>query len=215
MSSFGTAPRHFNDRLRLMLLLDACEAANITPIPVMRIHALAFLANVLGPIWSVESYDGKILKRKGGPFYPELQAELDRLVGLGLVEIRGVRHDEENGRWRLEGEFSLNGAMSHGLIETARLFSAERKVIVFMRRLAFAAARLSHPLESVVAFDAIWSDQRTGTGDVIDFSEWRNANYSALVGDRFENTVPKGIRVSRGDKLQLYMSFLERSAHGT
>lgn len=117
-------PPQLADRLRLVLLLDACEAADLTPVPVMRLHALAFLANVLAPIWSVESYDGKILKRRGGPFYPELQKQLDRLVGLGFVTIHGVRHINDDGRWRLDGSFAVNTNATAHIIEAARLFSS-------------------------------------------------------------------------------------------
>jgi hypothetical protein len=203
----------FSDRLRLILLLDACEAADLSPVPIARLHALAFLANVLAPIWSIASYDGKILKRRGGPFYPELQKQLDRLVGLYLVEISDVRHTEEDGQWRLEGSFGLNGSRSQKIIEFASNFADERNAIVFLRRLAFAASRLREPLEQLVLFDAIWSDQRTGVGDVIDFSEWKAANYSAFAAEVFGELGPSGPTIGRGDKLPLYMRYLERKAH--
>lgn len=215
MPEDATIPPGLADRLRLVLLLDACEAADLTPVPVMRLHALAFLANVLAPIWSVESYDGKILKRRGGPFYPELQKQLDRLVGLGFVAIHGVRHINEKGRWRLDGSFALNTDATRHIMDAARLFATEHAAIVFLRRLAFAAARLHQPLENLVMFDATWSDQRTGTGDVIDFSEWRAANYSAFAAKLFDRLMPRNVTASRGDKLQLYVRLLERRAHGT
>jgi hypothetical protein len=181
MISEAAACRWQPDRLRLLLLLDACEAADLAPVPVMRLHALAFLSNVLSPIWSAESYDGKILKRRGGPFYPELQRQLDRLVGLGLVAVHDVRHVEEEGKWRIEARFSLMPGMAQ-------------------------------PLEDLVKFDATWSDARTGVGDVIDFAEWRRANYSAFAARMFENLSAKGATIGRGDKLHLYMRFLERKA---
>jgi len=210
----NTAPDQLTDRLRLVLLLDACEAANLTPIPVRRFHALAFLANVLAPIWSVGSYDGKILKRKGGPFYPELQKQLDRLVGLGFVAVSGVRHVNEEGQWRLEGSFGLNSSMTAEIVSTAKLFHSERASMEFLRRLAFAASRLKEPLENLVLFDVTWSDGRTGTGDVIDFSEWKAANYSAFAANTFDKVAPHGLSAGRGDKIQLYMRLLERKAHG-
>jgi hypothetical protein len=200
------------DRLRLLLLLDACEAADLTPIPVMRLHALAFLSNVLSPIWSVNSYDGKILKRRGGPFYPELQSQLDRLVGLGLVGVHDVRHIEEEGKWRIEAKFSVNPGMADTIIADAQIFVDERSVTEFFRRLAFAISRLRQPLEELVKFDATWSDPRTGAGDVIDFSEWRRANYSVFAARMFENLSAKGVKIGRGDKLNLYMRFMERKA---
>ncbi|WP_434848615.1 hypothetical protein [Bradyrhizobium oligotrophicum] len=203
-----------NDRLRLILLLDACEAADIAPIPLMRIHALAFLANVLSPIWSVRSYDGKILKRRGGPFYPELQTELDRLVGLGFVTVCGVRHIQDEGRWRLDGSFALRSESAEAVIDVARAFQGERDTIDFLRRLAFAVSRLKEPLEDLVQFDATWSDKRTGVGDVIDFSEWRSANYTAFVAETFTKLGPLGSTIGRGDKLPLYMRYLERKSNG-
>jgi hypothetical protein len=179
----------------------------------MRFHALAFLANVLSPIWSVESYEGKIFKRNGGPIYPLLQRELDCLVGLGLASIHDVRHAQEKGQWRVEGSFALHSKNAARIIERACFFEAERAAITFLRRLAFAVARLERPLEEVISFDATWSDKRTGTGDVIDFSEWRNANYSAYAANFFEKVAPAGVSVGRSDKLQLYMRLLERKAH--
>jgi hypothetical protein len=99
--AFESRASHSNG-LRLVLLLDACEAADLAPIPVSRLHAFAFLANILAPVWSEHSFDGKILKRSGGPFYPELQRDLDRLVGLGIATVHDVGHVKERGRWRLE-----------------------------------------------------------------------------------------------------------------
>ncbi|WP_127520025.1 hypothetical protein [Mesorhizobium sp. Z1-4] len=212
-----TDHRHdsYDDRLRLLLLLDACEVADISPVPIMRFHALAFLANVLGPVWSLDSYEGKILKRRGGPFYPELQEQLDHLVGLGLVTIHNIGHSFIEGRWRLEGEFALNAEATKPLIDVAASFSSERRVMAFLRRLAIAASQISEPIEVLVGFDATWSDQRTGTGDVIDFSEWRRANYSAYAIQAFEQSIAKGVSSTRGDRLQVYMRYLERRLHGT
>ncbi|MGJ4965229.1 hypothetical protein [Bradyrhizobium sp. HKCCYLRH3061] len=202
-------PKH-SDTLRLILLLDACEAADLTPIPVARFHALAFLANVLAPVWAENSFDGKILKRQAGPFYPEIQRELDRLVGLGLVAVHNVGHVKDRNRWRLDGSFSLEDQRAKDIIEFAEAFEAERATKEFFRRLAFASTRLKQPIEQLVFEDVTWADKRTGTGDVIDFSEWQTANYSASAAQYFDRLSPRGLRLSRGDRLQLYMHLLER-----
>lgn len=209
-NSTPSASDDYADRWRLILLLDACEAANLCPIPLNRLHALAFLANVLAPVWSAQSYDGKILKRKGGPFYPELQAQLDRLVGLGFVLISNVSHSEEEGEWNLAGSFALNENLTRPLIALGDLFGEERLARIFFRRLAYAASRLSRPLESVVELDATWSDTRTGEGDVVDFAEWRRANYSAFAANFFEKLTATGSQKTAGDKLQMYMLLLDR-----
>jgi len=201
----------YADRWRLVLLLDACEAANLCPIPLARIHALAFLANVLAPVWSTQSYDGKILKRRSGPFYPELQVQLDRLVGLGFVTISSVSYvEEDDGQWALVGSFALNDELSQPVLSLANRFSEEKITREFFRRLAYAASRLSRSLEDVVEFDATWSDTRTGEGDIVDFSEWRRANYSAFTANFFENLTTAGSQKTAGDKLQMYMHLLDR-----
>jgi len=200
----------YADRSRLILLLDACEAANLCPVPLTRIHSLAFLANVLAPIWSTRSYDGKILKRKGGPFYPELQAQLDRLVGLGFVLISEVAHSEDDGNWTLAGSFALNEDLTRPVLRTLEAFAEERLAREFFRRLTYAASRLTRPLENVVEFDATWSDDRTGEGDVVDFAEWRRANYSAFTANFFGKLTTTGSQKTAGDKLQMYMMLLDR-----
>jgi hypothetical protein len=206
----------FSDRLRLILLLDACEAADLSPVPLARFHAIAFLANVLSPVWSVESYDGKILKRQGGPFYPALQYELDALIGIGVANIHNVRYlVETDESCRLDGTLSLNIDRSRQLISVSTRFEEEREISSFLRRLAFAASRLHRPVEDLVAYDPTWADRRTGTGDVIDFAEWSRANYSAFAAESFDGCFPNRFKTGSGEKLQLFMRLLEQRANGT
>jgi hypothetical protein len=202
-----------SDRLRLILLLDACEFADLVPVPIASLHAIAYLANVLAPIWSEQSYDGKILKRKGSPFYPELQRELDSLVGLGVVEVYDVSYVKDDDGWRLNGTFALNDQVTRPFLESMHQFFSERLTSSFLRRLAIAVGRLKRPVEEIVRYDVTWSDERTGTGNIVDFSEWQRANYSAAAADFFEKFAPKDNWTTRGDKLQLYLHLLERRAH--
>src|SRR5208337_5409069 len=96
-------------QVRLTVLLDAAEEAGLAPMPVLRLHAFAYLANVLAPVWELPPLEGKVLKRRGGPFYPTLQHDLDRLIGLGVAIIFGVSHvQNEDGHWRLEGSYRLH-----------------------------------------------------------------------------------------------------------
>src|SRR5262245_59310808 len=100
-------------RVRLLVLLDAAEQAGLAPIKILHLHSFAYLSNVLAPVWEFVPLDGKILKRRGGPYYPALQRDLDALVGKGMVVITGLAHlrDEER-RWRLEGSYRLNREFS-------------------------------------------------------------------------------------------------------
>ncbi|HEY0156730.1 MAG TPA: hypothetical protein VGF28_05500 [Thermoanaerobaculia bacterium] len=204
-----------SDRLRLLLLLDACEAAGVAPIALARLHAMLFFASVLAPIWSVTSIDGKVLKDSDGPFYPDLQRELDRLVGLGYVIVRDVSYVRESNRWRLNASYALNTATTGDIFAVARSFETERRLIAFLRRLAYAISQSEGAIESFVGSDATWSDVRTGTGDIIDFAEWRRANYSAYVAHSFNDFAPTTTGATRGEMLQLYLRLLERRANAS
>ena len=56
-------------QVRLLVLLRAAEAAGLAPLRILRLHAFAYLSNVLAPVWDLRALDGKVLKRRGGPFY--------------------------------------------------------------------------------------------------------------------------------------------------
>ncbi|MFC7334430.1 hypothetical protein [Rhodocista pekingensis] len=202
------------DRIRVLLLLDALEAADMGPVPVMRLHAFALLADLLGPIWGVDSHDGKILKRQGGAYYPRLQRQLDMLVGLGFVEVTNVSYAFENGLSRLEGCFQIASGRAEEVIASVRMFSEEERAVSFLRRLAFSLQRVSLPIEKLIRVDATWADQRTGTGDVIDFSEWKSANYSAYSAQLFARLVDPDLKIGCGERTQLYVRLLEHRAHG-
>ena len=100
-------------RARILLLLRGARNAGLYPISILALHAYAYFSNVLAPVWDMPTLDGKILKRKGGPFYPVLQTDLDRLVGMGMVQISDVAHVRDSeGKWRLEGQYALNMSLA-------------------------------------------------------------------------------------------------------
>jgi hypothetical protein len=55
-------------RVRVVTLLEAAEAAGLVPLGILRLHAFAYLSNVLAPVWDMPALDGKVLKRRGGPW---------------------------------------------------------------------------------------------------------------------------------------------------
>src|ERR1700722_19243301 len=107
--SDGGILQSLRQRARVIQLVDAAERAGITPIPSRKLHAFAYLADVLSPVWNLPSFDGKILKLEGGPHYPDLQREMDRLVILGLLQISDMTY-VERGRdgARLDASYALN-----------------------------------------------------------------------------------------------------------
>ena len=199
----------FSNRVRLLLLLEACEYADIAPVSVGDIHALAFLADLLAPVWSQDSYERKILKARQGPFYRELQRELDCLVGLGLVEVHDISYKRSHSRWELAALFSVNFDHAEQALRSVQAFSTERETSEFLRSLVLSVARTDTAISGAAERDVTWSDKRTSVGDVIDFAEWKEANYTAAAANFFDRVAPHGLRTTQGEKLQLYMRLLE------
>ena len=197
-------------RIRLVVLLDSAEKAGLVPLSVLRLHSLAFLSNVLAPVWNMQALDGKILKRRGGPFYPELQHDLDRLVGMGVVVVSNLSHvRDEDQRWRLEGSFRLHREYASGILDCIKQYETERLVGTFLQELAYALSALDDDdLDRITTKDATYSDPVVSVGNVIDFAEWRNVNYSANAARHFERLLPNGSHATPGEMLHLYARHL-------
>jgi hypothetical protein len=203
-------------RIRLVVLLDAAEHAGLVPIEIMRLHAFAYLSNVLAPVWDMPAFDGKVLKRRGGPFYPDMQRDLDRLVGMGVVIISGLGHVRDDyGRWRLEGSYRLNQRLAVGVVAQLRRYDSERQLLVFVRELAFALSALSDD-DLLRAFnqDATYAHPGVSVDEVIDFDEWSKRNYTARAARAFDTLVPGASHATPGEKLHLYVRHLHRRMHG-
>jgi hypothetical protein len=214
-----TAANQFSSlrrQVRLLVLLDAAEGAGLSPLKILRLHAFAYLSNVLAPVWNLTALDGKVLKRRGGPFYPALQHDLDGLVGRGLVSITGLGHvrDDDN-RWRLEGAYHLNRLLADPVLHQLSTYDEERRLSFFVKELAYALSALGdQDIDRAFTQDATYSDPLVSVGNVVDFNEWRHINYSANAAQHFENLIPGGARATPGERLHLYIRHLRRRIHG-
>jgi hypothetical protein len=198
--------------LRLLQMLDGVEAAGFSPISFHALHGFAYLGNLLAPLWDVDPLDGKILKT-GTPYYPELREALDRMIFLGLVELTSFEPVRlADGTWIGAGEVGLNTRVARPILDEMDIFTDERRIRDFLMRLALAIAPVSNELSSFVTVDVTWTDNRVGRGDVLDFAEWRDANYTLNTVHAFERALPKGMTPTRGEKLQYYVHLLERRA---
>lgn len=215
-------------RARVLLLLDAAERAGVAPLSAPRLHAFAYLADVLSPVWDLPSFDGKILKSEGGPHYPDLQDEIDRLIVLGLVEVSNLRYiDRPNDGARVDGSYALRFDSTHlpkilaalGADPHADpLDSRDRRVHAFLVELAGALSTLpDDEIDLAASVDATYSDARVGTSNVVDFASWASDpvadNPSVRATERFMAFLPKGANLSPAERIYLYASYLGRRIH--
>lgn len=182
---------------------------------ILSLHAHAYLCNVMAPLWEMPVLEGKILKRRGGPFYPDLQSDLDRMVGLGILLITDVAHIQDaTGKWRLEGRYASNVHLAPEPVEFLKTQPEEQRFAQFAREVAFALSALGNQdLERALIEDATYSDPQIGYNNVVDFHEWDSRNLSVNAAQYFDTLARGNTRVTPGEKLHLYVRHLGRRLH--
>ena len=200
-------------QVRLLMLLNGAERAGIVPIRLHHLHIYAYLSNVLAPVWESRVFEGHLLKRRAGPFYPALQHDLDQLIGRGMVLIREVRHYEDVDRqWRLDGALSLNHELSDGVLEAIDTFARLREIQSFLQEIAYAVSSLSDSEFDVVpGKDPTYSDSSFAYDNVVEFSKWSDLNYSVNAARNFKSLSES---VTPGELLHLFVRHLHRRING-
>ena len=54
--------------VRVLSLLDSLARAAISPVTVRVLHELAYLTNVLAPVFDLPPFSASLLRRRGGPY---------------------------------------------------------------------------------------------------------------------------------------------------
>lgn len=199
--------------LRVLLLLDALARAGVVPTPARALHEMAYLANVLSPVFDLTPFDAMLLKRPSGPYYPELQQAVDRLVGRGLVEAREVEYRlvEEEKRYRVVASYRLSRVRVQPALDRHGQLLAEEAV--FLHELASAYSVLSDAQFGRAALeDARYGDTSVDVDNVIDFGDYASPakNFSRNAALAFA----PGRRLEPSERLYLYLNHLgTRMAH--
>lgn len=200
---------------RVLALLDALARAGLVPSESRAVHELAYLANVLAPVFDLSPLDAKLLKRKSGPYYPELQQALDALVGRSLVDALNLTYafDEVEERYRVQAVYRLRRSHVTAALQRYRELNVEEAH--FLYELASAYAGLEDAAFGRAALcDARYADADVDTNNVIDFGEWTNVakNFSRNAAMAFAPTR----NLFPAERLYLYLDYLGRKVrHGT
>ncbi|RZS76662.1 hypothetical protein EV217_4877 [Phyllobacterium myrsinacearum] len=197
--------------LRVLQMLDGIERAGFAPISFRSLHSFAYVGNLLSPLWDVDPLDGKILKQ-GYPYYPELRVAIDGAIFCGLIDLTKFEAANFEGEWVAEGEIGLNYALARPILDDLDVFSDEVRMRDFLYRLALALAPSAEELPELIMSDVTWTDNRTGRGDIIDYAETKEGNYTANTVRAFDELLPKSMASTKGEKLQFYVRLLEKRA---
>ena len=205
-------------RIRILMLLDAADYAVISPVPIPRFHALAFLSDVLSPIYHFVPLSGRILKRRAGPYFPDLQWEIDRLIGLNLVAPHELMPIIDTKGAYVSAALSLERQRSATLLEFVHSEPQFKSHRDFFRELSGALSNIEDAdLDAATQSDVTWGAGYKGA--VIDYAEWRAKNYSVMGADRIEEVAAqalggRGAQLSPGAKISLYVQYLKRAVNG-
>ncbi|HEX8191575.1 MAG TPA: hypothetical protein VF552_01615 [Allosphingosinicella sp.] len=202
-------------RSRLLQMLTSLERVGGTPIDNRSLHAFAFFANVLSPLWDLHPLEGSVLKESGAPYFPALQRELDYLVGQGFVTVVSLGRDSTG---ELNASFRLARDRSRSVLEALEVLPDEVSALGFLTELAdaFVEIRPDRRDDAAVA-DAAYSDPAIAEGRIVDFAEWvspTKGNAAWNTAQQFQKYVPAGTTLSRAEKLVMYMRLMKRRAHG-
>jgi hypothetical protein len=191
---------------RLLLLLEAAGDAGLEPVPLLLLHALAYLSNALAPVWSLQPFDGKVLKRRGSPFYPVLQWDVDHLVGRGLIKAFDIRYIDDDGKWRINASYTLNPALANNTLDVMKRIGFSPGLRAFCAELAQAMAALPPDrMATVISEDAAYGDPMIEVSNVVNFAEDRAVNFTANAAEAFRPDVS----LTPSERVHLYIRHLQ------
>lgn len=203
--------------IRVLALLDALADASIFDAPLRVVHELAYLSNVLAPVFELAPFSASLLKRQGGPYYPELQETIDLLVGRGMVLASHIRYESvpEEKRYRLQANYRINRRLAEPVLTAYREVYADTGEPFFIGELCAAYSMLNdQELGQAFRFDARYADKDVNNNDVIDFGQWvsaANTNFSRNAAISFR----PGESLQPAERIFMYIEHVQRKAsHG-
>lgn len=204
--------------IRVLALLDALYRASIFEASLRTVHELAYLSNVLAPVFELAPFSASLLKRQGGPYYPELQETIDVLVGRGMVLASDIRYTfiAEEKRYRLQANYRLNNDLARNALDIYKQVYADTGEPFFLEELCAAYSMLSdHELGHTFRFDARYADTDVDNNEVIDFGQWADpakTNFSRNAAMSFR----PGESLQPAERIFMYIEHVQRRAtHGS
>ncbi len=200
--------------IRVLALLDALADASIFEVPLRVVHELAYLSNVLAPVFDLAPFSASLLKRQGGPYYPDLQQTIDVLVGRGMVLVSDIRYESvpEERRYSLHANYRINRTLAEPTLVAYHEVYADTGEPFFIGELCAAYSMLAdQELGQAFRFDARYSDSDVDNNEVIDFGQWVNAtntNFSRNAAMSFR----PGESLQPAERIFMYIEHVQRKA---
>jgi len=201
-------------RVRLIQLLEAAERAALTPISMEKLHAFAYLADVLSPVWKLDPFDFQISTKRKSPYYPDLQREIDSMIAAGLIEVSSQRYQRVGDDVLFSADFALRFSSIHAnaVLEASMGDPDLVATQEYLNELASALASLAdEDIAAAASKDIVYADSFT---DIIDFQEMRGRTTNTQRAVQAFDVVFPRTDITPSRRLYMYAHYLGRRAHG-
>lgn len=202
---------NLRNRAWMLGLVVMAYWGGLRPLSKQNAHALVFLANSLAPIYDDTGIETRVIKHEHGPFYPDAQWDLDRMVGQGLLAISDVRLSQTGARWWMEAAYLPTTAGREAFARCRELPLLKRSTR-FLIELTNAFASLNKDVRDRAALeDAIYAIPGRPNLTPLVFENAED-NYSAMTANAFDALVGDEVLLSPKERLQLYFGYLAQRA---
>jgi hypothetical protein len=197
--------------VRVITILAGAQRAGLVPLPLPQLHSIAYFSDALAPVWDLRILDAHLLKREAGPRSPKLQQDVDRLVGMGVLLPRDVKHlRDPDGKWRLHAAYVLHATFGDRIlkrIEAFKRFAEERR---YVQEVVYAMSGLGLlNIANAAAEDATYGNELVDVGDVVDVrDDVTGENQTSRVARRFGELLAARTDLSSAEMIHLYVRAL-------
>jgi hypothetical protein len=200
------AAAQLRGRSWVLLAMDACDRGGLAPVPKDRFHRLIFLSNCLAQIFGADPPATRIIKYKRGPFYPDIQWQIDRLVTMQFLNLHGLLlAPDRHGPW-LEAEYRIS-KRGIEIVEMLRGTPLGESTAAYIDELVFAFARLNlRNVDRTALNELNW--QPAGEGALITFED-AEANLAIRKTLEFQRLAPEVLSNRFREQIQLYLRYIE------
>lgn len=204
-------------KTRIVALLHSASETGQVRVERRWIHAVAYLSNVLSPMWDAVPLITEMLKTDGAPYDPTLQRSLESLVGAGLVVVHDARMVEVRpGTWNFDASYSLRHPEVDPIIAGLGRYPDELLAMQAMREVFLLLAGLPADVaDQILRLDATYDDPRVGLNSLVTLYGVGEGNLSVAVTKRFGSVVGSGLSLSSLDEIGLYLAHLQHLAGAT
>jgi hypothetical protein len=146
-----------------------------------------------------------------GPFYPDFQWDLDRLVVMGMVNLRTFEPFEDVHGWWFNASYVMaRSTLEH--IPVIRQSPRLARIHQFQMEIATAFADMPEEVQRTSSErDATYADPTVLEGALIDYADWtRRKNFTHEAAQAISDYSPPGVRLNARDRIHLYFRYLRR-----